>query len=144
MMWLMPGRRTTDSSAVSLPSGRRSVSIFSGRGMSTVPRKHPSSGVIEHSTSAGAPEIFSARRQVCPMGARRHSHAPKLIVALPQNSPPIICRRICPSATVSTKPTCSASGSRSSRSDASSGCSARETGVVTSTVIFVVWSASRY
>ena len=140
MTWQMPGKCTTGKVCITPPTGRESCSMRSGRGMATVPMKQPSIRVMRQATGCGAPETGRVRARSAPTGSSRCSQAAMDMVALPQNSPPIICRRGFPAASPSAKPTCSASFSRRRSSAATRGCTSLGTGVVTRRVIFFVGS----
>ena len=93
---VMPAKTTTVSSILSPSSVNALFSIVCGKGIATLPRKRCSaSRFISQRTSSSAPEtssVISVFSPICRFFFCA-SHAARERLALPQNSPAIICRR---------------------------------------------------
>ena len=104
----MPGKNTTGQRT---PSGKSSSRISSGSGMQTVPRHTSPLRRMRQGTMPSAPETSSGYTASPPSGrfSWNASSAASDMVAFPQNSPPIICKRMRAPGSVgfSRKPTCS-------------------------------------
>ena len=95
----MPGSRTSGATSVPASVSREASAIPVGSGMRTVPSQASSAASIRQGTGPSAPEtpMESASASPGTSPRSRASSAPRDIVALPQNSPPIICSRASPS-----------------------------------------------